>query len=90
MKISLGPILNFRGATTGGWNVSALFATEIVSRPPEVMISDATRQGREHQANGEGLLSVEIFSCRDSQSIPNLFSNMPVKYPVDCRWPRGT
>jgi hypothetical protein len=44
MKISLGPILSFRGATTGGWNVSALIVSEIVSSPPELTIQSGNKK----------------------------------------------
>jgi PhoD related phosphatase len=44
MKISLGPILSFRGVTTAGWNVSALIVTEVGSSPPEATIQSGNKK----------------------------------------------
>ncbi len=44
MKISLGPILSFRGATTSGWNVSALIVTDILSNPPELIVQSGNKK----------------------------------------------
>jgi hypothetical protein len=45
MKISLGPILSFRGVTTAGWNLSALIVTDIVSNPPELILQSGNKKG---------------------------------------------
>ena len=42
MKISLGPILGFRGVTTSGWNVSVLIVTDILSNPPELILQSGS------------------------------------------------
>ena len=46
MKISLGPILSFRGVTTAGWSLSALIVTDILSNPPELILQTGNRPGR--------------------------------------------
>ena len=43
MKISLGPILGFRGVTTSGWNVSALIVTDVLSNPPESIVQSGNK-----------------------------------------------
>ena len=45
MKISLGPILSFRGVTTSGWNLCALIVTDIVSNPPELILQSGNKKG---------------------------------------------
>ena len=45
MKISLGPILGFRGVTTSGWNVSALIVTDVLSNPPESIVQSGNKKG---------------------------------------------
>ena len=44
MKISLGPILSFRGVTTIGWSLSALIVTDILSNPPELILQSGNRK----------------------------------------------
>ena len=50
MKISLGPILSFRGATTSGWNVSALIVTDILSNPPELIVQSGNKKATKRLA----------------------------------------
>ena len=50
MKISLGPILSFRGVTTAGWSLSALIVTDILSNPPELILQTGNRKGSKRKA----------------------------------------
>ncbi|HEX6439524.1 MAG TPA: alkaline phosphatase D family protein [Candidatus Binatia bacterium] len=45
MKISLGPILSFRGVKTVGWSLSALIVTDILSTPPELIFQSGNKKG---------------------------------------------
>jgi hypothetical protein len=50
MKISLGPILGFRGVTTSGWNVSALIVTDVLSDPPDAIVQSGNKKGTRRAA----------------------------------------
>jgi hypothetical protein len=50
MKISLGPILSFRGSTSRGWNLSALIVTDVVSNPPELIVQSGNKKGTKRTA----------------------------------------
>ena len=47
MKISLGPILSFRGVTTAGWSLSALIVTDIVIVLSESLFDPRIMKGME-------------------------------------------
>src|SRR3990170_1195182 len=50
MKLSLGPIVSFRGATIRAWDVSALIVTDILSSPPELIVQTGNKRATKRLA----------------------------------------